>query len=498
MSDLIEEIREENLKNIEVSNDGSTHTYYIDSVPYQSENIKQRYFGGYKTLRTRTIGDNMNNEEKLVKDQMAKMVDIVYDRRKAYSRPISVGALRGLGDETDKFETKLEERKLYSNVPNQNIGSYIFEETGNDLTGLFVNLNEKKSVLAIRGLLPVIDSRDSFQLGEMMKAMALEADIAEGFGKEYRNDRNLIQRDYLRAVEKYPSHKMIVAGHSRGGRSAIFLGRKYNIDYHAFSPVGNRADFIDSTPSEKGRLYYHTRDPVSFHFHKFKGKTEETHFEGFNNRFYTHSLKDFYDDGKTIFVKHQPRMVNEDANRETMDEVFIDAEDYVDSDMGNFGSLNMDFILIEKEKKDISVPTLKPTITKFTASKALVPYFGLREETPEPVLKSQPIYFDNLDPKKKNTNALNKDSPNERSIFNEYIPSVFTDINLRPVKKFEPMTFEEIDGDKNNKITLTELKSYLSKRGYDQGTIKDLFETYDVDNNGSISRSEFIDLRQMV
>ena len=122
----------------------------------------------------------------------------------------------------------------------------------------------------------------------------------------------------------------------------------------------------------------------------------------------------------------------------------------------------------------------------------------MRKEIPEPVFKSQPIYFDSLDTKKKNTIALNKDVPSERTIFNEYIPSVFTDINIKPAKKFKPMTFEEVDSDKNDKISLKELNDYLSKRGYDEQTIKNLFETYDTDNNGNISRTEFTDLKQMV
>ena len=31
----IDALREENLKNVEVGVDGSTHTYYINGVPYQ-------------------------------------------------------------------------------------------------------------------------------------------------------------------------------------------------------------------------------------------------------------------------------------------------------------------------------------------------------------------------------------------------------------------------------------------------------------------------------
>lgn len=462
----LKQMRDENVENAEKGVDKSTHTYYIESVPHQSEKVKEQHFGG---LREKGFEDNMNDEERLVKNQMAKMVQVVVDRRKAYKRPVTFKAVRDLyGLESEKHELQELERKLFASIPNQDVGDFIFEETGNDLTGLFVNKKTQELVLAIRGLLPFTDMRDSFQLGAMARSMIMEADRAEGFGKEYSNDRNLIDRDYLQAKKKYPGYKMTVTGHSRGGRGAIFLGRRYNIDYHAFSPVGNRADYEDSVPRSGGRLYYHYNDPVSMHFHQYKGKTEETHFESFNNRFYPHSLNDFYDD-KTSFYKHNPIIVDEEANRELAKEVVIEAQDYVLSDLGIFDST--DFILVDKKKADFSVPTRKPTSV---------------------------VYFDSLDPLKKNTHALNLETPSERPIFNEYVPSVFTDLNLRPAKKFQPMTFEDVDGDKNDKISLKELNDYLSKRGYDDATIKDLFETYDVDNNKSISRAEFTDLKRMV
>jgi len=146
------------------------------------------------------------------------------------------------------------------------------------------------------------------------------------------------------------------------------------------------------------------------------------------------------------------------------------AEEMVDADLGRF-----DIIYTER------LPSRKPTIAP-----------ALDEPLPQ-------VYFDSQDPKKiTRTKALNRDVPSERTIFNTYEPSVFTDLNLRPVKKFEPITFEEIDNDNNNKITLTELKSYLSKRGYDNDTIDELFSTYDVDNNKSISRAEFTYLKLML
>ena len=235
-------------------------------------------------------------------------------------------------------------------------------------------------------------------------------------------------------------------------------------------------------------MYYHTNDPVSLFHHKGKGKTEEQHYEMFNSRAYPHDLRDFYKNERSAFFKHPVKAPQQEIEEEILldmklktDEVPT-GEEMVLSDLGIFTPL----------------PPVDLTNKNFVPSKALVPYVGLRTETPEPVFKSQPIYFDSLDPKKKNTTALNKDVPSERTIFNEYMPSVFTDINIKPAKKFEPMTFEEIDEDKNDKISLKELNDYLSKRGYDEGTIKDLFETYDTNNDGGISRAEFTDLKQMV
>ena len=491
MGDIdIDALREENLKNVEVGIDGSTHTYYINGVPYQSKELKDQVlnskFSIPQGLRTRAIEENMNDEEKERMELMAEMVDIVYARRKAFNRPLS--SLRGSVDETEKFNLDLERRQLYRDINKQNVGDYILQDTGNDLTALFVNKNKKESVLAIRGLMPFEDYKDRFQLGEMIAYTFMETENAERMGMEYKNDRDIVRRTYNLAKEQYPDHKLVLSGHSRGGKLTLNLGREKDIEYHAFSPAGNRADFIDSTPQRGGRLYYHTNDPVSLFHHKGKGRTEEQHYEMFNSRTYTHDLRDFYKNERSAFFKHPVKPLQQEIEKEILldmklktDEVPT-GEEMVLSDLGLFEPL----------------PPVNLTNKNFVPSKALVPYVGLREETPEPVFKSQPIYFDSLDTKKKNTIALNKDVPSERTIFNEYMPSVFTDINIKPAKKFEPITFEQIDGDKNDKISLKELNDFLSKRGYDEQTIKNLFETYDTDNDGNISRIEFTDLKQMV
>lgn len=539
----IDALREEHIENVKAGVNDEVHIFYMNGIPSTSSNLRGQLLSGDKEVE-----DNADDEERSRMVTMAKVISKVYRNAEAGIRPDSEMNLRG----NTELRKQIINRELFKDVGDKNIDGYEFEPTDTDLIGLFVNEEKQEVIMGMRGLMVGRDVLDTRQFPDMVKSRFTETERAEGFGYQYRKDREIAKKVYNEVKEKYPNYKVIPSGHSRAGRLALFLGRKHNLDeYHAFAPVSNRGDIIDSVPRKGGRIYYHPRDPTSTLLHEQQGKTNEQHFEVLHDGFDPHQLGGFV--GKTRIFKH-PRKKEpfvEDIRFPPQD---VSPEDLVDSDMGTgeFGSTNLDFILLNRTKGDMSLPTAKPTFqfsrgtslplekkfipvnvfgstdldfvventitptglltrpsppTKPTANAViippkpftgLVPYFGLREETPEPIFKSQPIYFDSLDPDKENTNALNKDSPNERTIFNEYIPSVFTDLNLRPVKKFEPITFEEIDSDKNNKISLKELNDYLSKRGYDQGTIKDLFETFDTDNNGSISRREFIDLRQMV
>ena len=467
MSDLvinIENLREENLRDVKVGKEPE-HTYYINGIPYQSKELKeqafQTKFNVPQGLRVRKIQDDMTLEEKERMALMAKMIEKVYQRRKAYERPI-VESLRGSINDDDEYKTKLERRQLYTDVDNQDVDDYILQDTGNDLSALFVNNKKKENVLAIRGLLPYTDFKDTFQLFEMGLYSILQGNKAEKMGKEYKNDRRIVEDSYRTAKNKYPNHKTVVTGHSRGGKLTLYLGRSNDLEYHAFSPAGNRGDFIDSTPRDRGKLYYHTNDPVAMFHHKARGKTEEQHYEMFNTRLNSHDLTDFYKNKNSVFVKHPVKK----------------GQQRIEED-----------ILLDMKLKDDEVPT---------AEEMVLADLGMFYDDDEDD-DDEDYYFDSEDPKKiKRTSALNLDTPSERKIFNEYIPSVFTDLNMRPVKKFEPITFEEIDGDKNQKITLTELKSYLSRRGYDNDTINELFNTYDVDSDGNITRTEFNNLKSLL
>jgi len=433
--DMINELREENVDNYIKGVDDEVPVFYVEGQAFKSPLLKSRYFD--KDLRG-SITENLSPEERDKMELMAKSIDIVYDRRKAYGR--------------DFFNPTID-RKAYKNIPNQDVGDYLFEDTENDLTGLFVNRDKKETILAIRGILPDIDRKDLFQFPSMIKSTFFEKEDESEFGSQFNEDKKMIDEEYRQARIKYPDHKIVVTGHSRGARGTIYLGRKHNLEFHAFSPAVNRGEF-ESVPIEKGNLYYHHSDPVSIHYHKIKGNTIEQHHESFNNRLYPHSTKDFYDE-KTKLFKHSKitqRELDEfekelllDMN--TQNEDVISGEEYVDSDLGIFDDFS---------RKD---------------------------------------YDANIDIKKQNTISLNKQNPTS-NLFFEYTPSVFNDLNLKADTPFNPIiSFEEIDGDKNENISYKEFENFFIKQGLTKERIRKIFNSVDADKNNNINRIEFSRLR---
>ena len=215
--------------------------------------------------------DNMNDEEKKEMSKFAKMVDVVYDRRKAGG--------------TNFLDFRPGFRKQDVNILNQDVEGYTFERTGNDLTGAFVNDEKKEIVIAMRGLMPLQDRNDLLQFPEMSVSSALEEQRGDAFGSTFRADRKMLEKVYLDAKKLYPDYNIITTGHSRGGRGATYLGRKYDLEFHAFSPATNRGDLIDTNPTEKGNHYYHFKDPVSRHMANKRMNSIEQHHVSYNNRF---------------------------------------------------------------------------------------------------------------------------------------------------------------------------------------------------------------------
>jgi hypothetical protein len=361
--------------------------------------------------------ENMSEDEKKEMNKFAKMIQVVYDRRKAGG--------------TNFVDINPAFRQRDVNIPNQDVEGYKFERTGNDLTGVFINDEKGEIVIAMRGLMPLNDKKDLLQFPEMTASSALEEQRGDAFGKTFRADRKMLEKVYLDAKKLYPDYNIITTGHSRGGRGAIYLGRKYDLEFHAFSPATNRGDLADTNPTEKGNHYYHFRDPVSRHMASKRGGSIEQHYVSYNNRLYPHSLVDFQKDGKyhdaTMFLK-QPRMTRADIDemeRLIVDEViaentkidnFISGEDFIDSDLGRF--------------------------------------------------PDDPI------PEKNNAR-------------------IFVNVNKRMVSKFKPQIslFDTIDKNNDNEISKEELKAFYPDLTDEE--IDRLFRLYDKDKSGTLNRSEF-------
>jgi len=360
--------------------------------------------------------DNMSEKEKNKMSKYAKMVQVVYDRRKAGG--------------TDFFGFRSGFRKRDVDIPNQDVEGYTFERTGNDLTGAFVNDEKKEVVLAMRGLMPLNDRSDLLQFPAMSVSTALEEERGDAFGSTFRADRKMLEEIYLQAKELYPEYNIITTGHSRGGRGSIYLGRKYGLEFHAFSPATNRGDLELTSPSERGNHYYNSRDPVSRHMASKLSNTVEQHYLSYNNRLYPHSLVDFQRDGEfhnsTIFVK-QPKTTRAVAIKE--EEEIIEPEELTVTDLGRFADVTVPEIN--------NAPILETGYGKITDS------------------------------------------------------GIFVNVNSRPVSKFKPNVslFDAIDRNNDNEITRAELKAFYPDLSDEE--IDRLFKVYDKDNSQTLNRSEF-------
>ena len=240
------------------------------------------------------VEENLTPEQRKTMETMAKAVDVVYRRRKI------AGPFRGF-----EFQGG---RQQMGDVKDQDFDGYrIDTSVPNDLVGRFVNDDTREIILAMRGLLPVYDVKDTMQLPAMIRATALEAHDEDEFGDQFDRDIAQLERVLDFTVGSFPDYNIVLTGHSRGGRAVMTLGRERDMEFHAFSPAANRGDVMGADRGRDGNIYYHYLDPVSTHMHRHIGKDEEQHHIAFNNRFYTHSITDFMGRDNTRVVRQPVR-----------------------------------------------------------------------------------------------------------------------------------------------------------------------------------------------
>tara|TARA_R110002020_G_scaffold56663_1_gene156585 strand:- start:1176 stop:2459 length:1284 start_codon:yes stop_codon:yes gene_type:complete len=92
-------------------------------------------------------------------------------------------------------------------------------------------------VIAMRGLNPtqLRDLRIGAEIiaGDVMNPRGFDFDTSRGKYKQILDNE---QEKYEKIKQQYPDAKIVFAGHSRGGRKAIDMGKHNDVEYKAFNP----------------------------------------------------------------------------------------------------------------------------------------------------------------------------------------------------------------------------------------------------------------------
>ncbi len=197
--------------------------------------------GGTSYLLGKSMIDKRRDEE-LIQDEMTQfelermalykdMIQVQYNNRASLGSDMfkfTKGKTRNITPYT-KERTQVAELTPEDKAK-MNVGDFKFVE-GGDLFALFEN-TEGKKVIAIRGLMPGTDKKDTAQLPRMILQtigkVNLDTDI------QFKEDFAVVE-DYLLSLPNYKD--VVVAGHSRGGATALQLARKHTLEAHVFQPV---------------------------------------------------------------------------------------------------------------------------------------------------------------------------------------------------------------------------------------------------------------------
>lgn len=168
-------------------------------------------------------------------DIYADMVKIHYEYYKSKQKPRLRGSPQKQLDTSYKkhIPSNLNEIEKYSDIDSM----------------VFKNNNNNELVIAMRGLNPFGSPRDAMIGAEI----ALEDAYQQG-GSDFESSTkkkkgmSLFKNEYGEILikeqskikelkQEYPNKKIVLAGHSRGGRKVIDLGEHNQLEYHAFQPA---------------------------------------------------------------------------------------------------------------------------------------------------------------------------------------------------------------------------------------------------------------------
>ncbi len=203
---------------------------------------------------------------------------------------------------------------------------------------------DDKAVFAIRG----IDfGSEKTELLQMATKSFFTATDEEDFGTIYKKNLDEVEKILLDYQSQNPDKTIILSGHSRGGRLSLNLGRKYDLETRAFNPATNfREDERDYNHDvSKIHTYMTKRDLVPKYSRSVKKLNEENNYVVKNYNFIKadlphHSLGYFTDENNIIQLRRHGKQIDDlqkTIRLEMKSGEYISGEDFVDSDLGNFG-----------------------------------------------------------------------------------------------------------------------------------------------------------------
>ena len=204
-------------------------------------------------------------------------------------------------------------RKYYRIPETQFLGLDRYD-TGNDLSQGFYDDNT--FYFAIRGLDIKNDFRDFIQ-GGAMAVESLQTDDPNDFGTIFEKDVDMLEKSLLEAVRLYPNKKFVLLGHSRGAMASLVLGRKLNIQTHAYNPASKRGEYhrdYEGYDTHNINIYTTNRDIVPSHLRNTAGYSPETHINIITQNqdiMFEHGIGHFVDAAGWLSLRVRDNPLNE-------------------------------------------------------------------------------------------------------------------------------------------------------------------------------------------
>ena len=204
-------------------------------------------------------------------------------------------------------------RKYYRIPETQFLGLDRYD-TGNDLSQGFYDDNT--FYFAIRGLDVKNDFRDFIQ-GGAMAVESLQTDDPNDFGTIFDADVDMLEKSLLEAVRLYPNKKFVLLGHSRGAMASLVLGRRLNIQTHAYNPASKRGEYhrdYEGYDTHNINIYTTNRDIVPSHLRNTAGYSPETHINIITQNqdiMFEHGIGHFVDANGWLSLRVRDNPLNE-------------------------------------------------------------------------------------------------------------------------------------------------------------------------------------------